>query len=164
MIKTITLISALFLPMVMSAQTVDGNLKINERPKIQITLKNGNVVDLFKQFKEKKYNITFTFSGKDLPVDEEKREVALFTFTTELYKNGKLVKSHKRPPMPFFPAEMHEPVETFDVINVLTYANGDPLKKEYPGKLESGTYVVVLKVEPVGVKGKIDQAEIEVRI
>lgn len=158
------LVAILTFPLFMAAQSVQGEIKMSEKSKSVTTLKSGNAVDLFKQFKEGKYGISFTFKGEDLPVDEEKRGIVLFSFVTEVFKDGKKAGSYKRQPMPFFPGEMLEPVETFDVISALTYANGNPEKSKYPGHLETGKYVIVLKAIPVGAKGKIQEAQFEVQV
>lgn len=140
--------------------SINGAIQINDQSSLELELENGNVVELFKQFKTGKYSIQFNFDGNDLALDDQKRGVVLFTFETEIWQNGKLLKSIKRAPMPFFPGEMLEPVETFDIIHLLTYVQGNPAKKEFPGKLEKGTYTLVLRATGQGVKGEIKQAKL----
>ena len=138
------------------AQQVNGKLLINNSSKIEIKLNDGNAVELFKQFKIGTHQIKFIFEGKGLPVDEQKRQIALVAFETTLFKNGKQIGSIKRQPMPFFPGEMLEPVEAFDIINLLTYAHKDLWASRYPGKVAPGSYEVRLQAHIEVVKGTVD--------
>lgn len=145
--------------------SVNGKMLIKNKSALEIKLKNGNVVDLFKDFKMGKYPINFNFEGFGTPRDEQERGIVLFEFVTELYRNGKLIRAVKREPMPFFPGEMLEPVETFDIISLLTSAQGNPLKNgAYPGKLDKGKYSIKVKAIPLGVSGKIQEVTIVVWI
>lgn len=142
------------------ASQVEGKIQIDGKSTITTELEAGNVVELFKKFKTGNFPIIFSFDGKDLRKDDQGRGVVLFEFETQLYKEGKLIGTIKRAPMPFFPGEMLEPVETFDIIHLLTYAQGNPLRKAYPGKLEKGKYTVVLQANPVGATGTIEKAQV----
>jgi len=146
------------------APQVEGKITIDGKTTLTTELEAGNVVELFKRFKTGNFPIIFSFDGSDLPEDDQGRGVVLFEFNTEIYKEGKLIGAVKRQPMPFFPGEMLEPVETFDIIHLLTYAQGNPLKKEYPGKLEKGKYTIVLSANPVGATGTIEKAQVVVWI
>lgn len=146
------------------APQVEGKIQIDGKSTLTTELEAGNVVELFKKFKTGNYPIVFAFDGKDLPKDDQGRDVVLFEFKTEIYKEGKLIGAVKRQPMPFFPGEMLEPVETFDIIHLLTYAQGNPLKKAYPGQLEKGKYTIVLSANPMGAKGSIEKAQVVVWI
>lgn len=142
-----------------SAPQVEGKITIDGKSSITTELEAGNAVELFKKFKTGNFPIIFAFEGKDLPKDDQGRGVVLFEFETEIYKEGKRIETIKRKPMPFFPGEMLEPVETFDIIHLLTYAQGNPLKKAYPGKLEKEKYTIVLSANPVGATGTIEKAQ-----
>lgn len=146
------------------APQIEGKIQIDGKSTVTTELEAGNVVDLFKKFKTGNFPIIFAFDGKDLPKDDQGRGVVLFEFKTEIYKEGKLIGAVKRKPMPFFPGEMLEPVETFDIIHLLTYAQDNPLKKAYPGKLEKGKYTIVLSANPVGATGTIEKAQVIVWI
>ncbi|KQC34536.1 hypothetical protein AAU57_05750 [Nonlabens sp. YIK11] len=128
---------------------------MNNSSKIEIKLKDGNAVDLFKQFKMGTHQIKFIFEGKGLPRDEQKRQIALVEFQTTLFKNGKQIGAVKRQPMPFFPGEMLEPVEAFDIINLLSTTASKFSSSSYPGKVAPGTYEVRLTAKMIGVKGEI---------
>ncbi|WP_290567882.1 MULTISPECIES: hypothetical protein [unclassified Leeuwenhoekiella] len=144
---------------------VVGQLLVNGKSSVEIRLNEGNVVDLFKNFKTGKHQIQFNFKGAGLAKDQEGRGVALFTFVTEIYKDGKLMRSVKREPLTFFPGEMLEPVEAFDVIPLLTFAQGNPLENgAYPGKLTKGKYLIKIKAIPMGSSGKIEEANLIVWI
>ena len=144
---------------------VAGQLLVNGKSSVELRLNQGNVVDLFKNFKTNKHQIQFVFKGAGLPKDQQGRGVALFSFVTEIYKDGKLMRSVKREPLTFFPGEMLEPVEAFDVIPLLTFAQGNPLEKGvYPGNLTKGKYLVKIKARPMGSSGKIEEANLIVWI
>ncbi|WP_124980243.1 hypothetical protein [Nonlabens xiamenensis] len=147
----------------MWAQKVDGRLSIDQLREIKIELKNANAVDLFKQFKEGKHQIVFTFKAEGLAIDNQKRQVALVEFETQVYKNGKLIGFRKRAPMPFFPGEMLEPVETFDIINLLMKA-GTSSKSSYPGQLASGHYEIKILARTIDAVGEIAPASLVVHI
>lgn len=152
------------IPLNQKAQ-VAGELLVNGKSSVEIRLTEGNVVDLFKNFKTGKHQIQFNFKGSGLAKDHEGRGVALFTFVTEIYKDGKLMRNVKREPLVFFPGEMHEPVEAFDVIPLLSFAQGNPLENGiYPGKLTKGKYLVKIKAIPMGSSGKIEEANLIVWI
>lgn len=142
------------------APQVEGKIQIDGKSTLTTELEAGNVVELFKKFKTGNFPIIFAFDGKDLPKDDQGRGVVLFEFETEIYKEGKRIGAVKRKPMPFFPGEMLEPVEAFDIIHLLTYAQGNPLKKEYPGKLEKDKYTIIIKANPVGATGTIEKAQL----
>lgn len=146
------------------APQVEGKITIAGKSTLTTELEEGNVVEFFKKCKTGDFPIIFSFDGNDLPKDDQGRGIVLFEFETEIYKDGKLLGAIKRKPMPFFPGEMLEPVETFDIIHLLTYAQGNPLKTTYPGKLEKGKYTLVLHANPVGAKGSIEKAQVVVWI
>ncbi|MFC4633609.1 hypothetical protein ACFO3O_06800 [Dokdonia ponticola] len=146
------------------APQVEGKITIDGKSTLTTELEEGNVVEFFKKCKTGNFPIIFSFDGSDLPKDDQGRGIVLFEFETEIYKDGKLLGAVKRKPMPFFPGEMLEPVETFDIIHLLTYAQGNPLKNEYPGKLEKGKYTIVLSANPVGATGTIEKAQVVVWI
>ncbi|XLS29439.1 hypothetical protein ACJD0Z_01140 [Flavobacteriaceae bacterium M23B6Z8] len=144
-----------------NAQEVNGKISISKKSAFEIEVKDGNVVEVFKNFKEGKYPIIFAFEGKNMPKDNEGRGVVLFSFETSLFANGRMVSKNLRAPMPFFPGEMLMPVETFDFIHQLTFANGkEAVFEAYPGKIGKGTYKIVIKAIPVNSKGSIEEVSI----
>ncbi|WP_397301361.1 hypothetical protein [Nonlabens ulvanivorans] len=137
------------------SQSVDGKLLINNSSKIEIKLKDGNAVELFKQFKIGTYQVKFIFESKGLPLDEQNRQVALVEFETTLFKDGKQIGTVKRKPMPFFPGEMLEPVESFDIIHLLSKTGSKLSTTAYPGKVPPGKYEVRISANVIGDKGTI---------
>ena len=99
------------------AQYVQGEIKVKEQSKLEISLKSNKAVNLFADFRENKFPIQFVFTGNSLPLNSDKKIVVSFVFTTTLKKDGKVIASSKRSPMPFFPGDMFMPVETFDFIS-----------------------------------------------
>lgn len=162
--KNIIFILCLFIATAVQAQKVNGKLLINKASQIELKLKDGNAVELFKQFKTGDYQVQFSFDASGAPVDEQKRQIVLFTFETAIYQNGKLLGAVKRKPMPFFPGEMLEPVEAFDIIALLSEVQGDPQKAPYPGKLKNGTYKIVIKAIPNNANGYISSAAVVIFI
>lgn len=146
-------------PLTKKAKTVvNGSIYIKNLKSGKVQLKEGNVVGLFKDFKTGKYPIHFSFEGKNLRKDEQGRDIVLIQFETEIYRNKKSIRKVVRSPMPFFPGEMLEPIEAFDIIHLLTYAQGDPFENtDYPGQLDKGTYTIVLRAKPLGADGEIKE-------
>jgi len=64
--------------------------------------------------------------------------------------------------MPFFPGDMFIPVETFDFISMLSYLkeNSDTTVSEIP----KGNYEIILEAKPVGVKGEISEAKLNLKL
>ena len=135
------------------AQLVQGEIKINEQSKAEITLKSNKIVNLYADFREKKYQINFVFTGVDIPQNSEKQDVVQFVFNTIVKRDGKVLGNIKRTPIPFFPGDMLMPVETFDFISILSnlQTNGNDKVSELP----KGNYEVILEAKPLGVKGDI---------
>ncbi len=144
------------------AQYVQGEISVKEQSKLEIILKSNKAVNLFADFRENKFPIQFTFTGNSLPLNSDKKAVVSFVFTTTLKKDGKIITTSKRSPMPFFPGDMFMPVETFDFISMLSYLkdNTDDAVSEIP----KGNYEIILEAKPVAVKGEISQARISVKI
>lgn len=138
------------------AQSVKGEILISEKSNTEIKLGTNKAVDLYATFREQKIPILFRFKGTDIPLNEEKKEVVEFVFTTILKKDGKVIKKQKREPMPFFPGDMLMPVETFDFISLLS-DNGKN-SRDNVSKMEPGKYEIILEVKPVNIKGQISPA------
>jgi hypothetical protein len=135
------------------AQLVQGELKINDKNKTEINLKSNKIVNLYADFREKTHQINFVFTGIDLPQNNEKQEVIQFVFNTTIKKDGKILGSMKRSPTPFFPGDMLMPVETFDLISILS--NIQTNTNDKVSEIPKGNYEVILEAKPIGVKGEI---------
>ncbi len=122
MIKTRTIIALLLLSTVFTihAQTIKGKLTLNGKPKSELNLETNSAVQLFKEFKTGKYQLKFSFDGKDLPTNIYKEQIVFFEFKTEVFRDGKLVKNIiRKQPIPYFPGEMNIPAEAFDFVSIL---------------------------------------------
>ncbi|MDD3005791.1 hypothetical protein, partial [Flavobacterium sp.] len=135
------------------AQLVQGEMKINEQSKVEITLKSNKIVNLYADFREKKHQINFVFTGIDIPQNSDQQEVVQFVFNTTVKKDGKVLGNIKRNPIPFFPGDMLMPVETFDFISILS--NLQTNANDKVSELPKGNYEVILEAKPLGVKGNI---------
>lgn len=144
------------------AQLVQGEIKISEQSKVEIILKSNKIVNLYADFREKKYPIHFVFTGIDIPNNSEKQEVVQFVFNTIVKKDGKVLGNIKRSPIPFFPGDMLMPVETFDFIAILS--NIQTNSNERISEIPKGNYEVILEAKPLGVKGEIQSARIFIKI
>lgn len=144
------------------AQLVQGEVKINEQSKAEITLKSNKIVNLYADFREKKHQINFIFTGIDIPQNSDKQEVVQFVFNTTVKKDGKVLGSIKRNPIPFFPGDMLMPVETFDFISILS--NIQTNSNETISEIPKGNYEVILEAKPLGVKGDIQSARIFIKL
>lgn len=160
--NAITLIVLLATGFISQAQLVQGEVKINEQAKAEITLKSNRIVNLYADFREKKHQINFVFTGIDIPLNADKKEVVQFVFNTTVKREGKVLGNIKRSPMPFFPGDMLMPVETFDFISILSnlQTNGNDKVSEIP----KGNYEIILEAKPLGVKGEIQSARIFIKI
>jgi hypothetical protein len=136
-----------------NAQLVQGELKINETSKAEIALKGNKAVNLYADFRENKFPIHFVFTASDVPLNSDKKEVVQFVFSTTVKKDGKTMGTIKRSPMPFFPGDMLMPIETFDVISVLS--NIQTNTPETVSEIPKGNYEIILEAKPIGVKGQI---------
>ena len=135
------------------AQLVQGGLKIKEQSKVELEIKGNKAVNLYAAFRENNYPIHFIFTGIDIPVNSDKKEVVQFVFTTTVKKDGKVIGNMKRAPIPFFPGDMLMPVETFDFISILSNikTNGNDSMSEIP----KGNYEILIDAKPLGIKGEI---------
>jgi hypothetical protein len=136
-----------------NAQLVQGELKINETSKAEIALKGNKAVNLYADFRENKHKINFVFTTSDVPLNSDKKQVVKFVFTTTIKKEGKVLGSMKRAPIPFFPGDMFMPIETFDVISMLS--NLQTNTPETVSEIPKGNYEIILEAKPIGVKGQI---------
>lgn len=144
------------------AQLVQGELKINNQSKAELTIKSNKAVNLYADFRENKYKINFVFTGTDIPLNADKKEVVQFVFNTIIKKDGKVIGSMKRAPIPFFPGDMFMPVETFDFISMLSnlQTNGNEAISEIP----SGSYEISIEAKALGVKGEIIPARFFIKL
>ena len=135
------------------AQLVQGELKIKEQSKLELTVQSNKAVNLYADFRENKYPIQFAFTGNSIPVNSDKKVVVQFVFTTIVKRDGKVVGTTKRNPIPFFPGDMLMPVETFDFISILSNLqnNSEVNNSEIP----KGNYEIILEAKALGVKGEI---------
>lgn len=160
--NTFTLLILVATSFFVQAQLVQGELKINESSKSEITLKSNRIVNLYADFREKKHQIHFVFTGIDIPQNADKKEVVQFVFNTIVKREGKVLGNIKRSPIPFFPGDMLMPVETFDFISILsnlqTNSNGNI------SEIPKGNYEIILEAKPLGVKGEIQSARIFIKI
>lgn len=156
--KTIMLVSLLCLSVAMQtqAQLVQGVLKVKEQSKVELNGNNGKAVNLYAEFRENKYPILFSFSCVDVPVNDEKKEVVQFVFTTTVKRDGKVLGTAKRSPIPFFPGDMFMPVETFDFISILANLQSNTL--DHNSEIPKGNYEITIEANAVGVKGKVQPA------
>lgn len=144
------------------AQLVQGEIKINEQSKAEITLKSNKIVNLYADFREKKHQINFVFTGVDITPNSDKKEVVQFVFSTTVKKDGKTIGSMKRAPIPFFPGDMFMPVETFDFISILSNLQTNTSDKV--SEIPKGNYEVILEAKPLGVKGEISSLRMYLKV
>ena len=98
--KKIITSAMLFLAFNGFAQLVQGEINIKEQSKMELTSKSNKAVNLFADFRENKYPIHFAFTTTDVPLNSDKKEVVQFVFSTTVKKDGKIIGSIKRSPMP----------------------------------------------------------------
>jgi len=144
------------------AQLVQGEIKINEQSKTEISLKSNKIVSLYVAFREQKHKINFVFTGTDLPMNEEKQEVVQFVFNTIVKRDGKVLGNSKRSPIPFFPGDMLMPVETFDFISILS--NIQTNTNDKISEIPSGSYEIILEAKALNIKGDIAPARFYLKI
>lgn len=144
------------------AQLIQGEIKINEQSKTEISLKSNKIVNLYANFREQKHKINFVFTGTNLALNEEKQEVVQFVFNTIVKKNGKIIGNLKRNPIPFFPGDMLMPVETFDFISILS--NIQTNSNDKISEISSGNYEIILEAKALGIKGEIAPARFFLKI
>lgn len=140
------------------AQLVQGELKIKEQSKLELTVQSNKAVNLYANFRDNKYPIQFAFTGNSIPVNSDKKVVVQFVFTTIVKRDGKVVGTTKRNPIPFFPGDMLMPVETFDFISILSNLqnNSEVNNSEIP----KGNYEIILEAKAMGVKGEINPVKL----
>ena len=160
--KKIITSAMLFLAFNSFAQLVQGEINIKEQSKIELTAKSNKAVNVFADFREKKYPIHFVFTATDVPLNSDKKEVVQFVFSTTIKKDGKTIGTIKRSPMPFFPGDMLMPIETFDVISVLS--NIQTNTPETVSEIPKGNYEIILEAKALGVKGEIKPVRLFLKI
>lgn len=144
------------------AQTVKGGLFLNEKATADISLSSNKIVNLYADFRQGKHPLLFQFQGSDLVANSEKQTVVSIVFVTSIKKDGKLIASSKRAPIPFFPGNMFMPVETFDFISLLS--NLQTNSSNNVSAIGAGTYEILLEAKPLFVKGGIDPLQIFVTV
>jgi len=145
----------------------EGNLTVNGKSKLSITLENPYVVNLFKDFKMGKYKFNFAF-GADYPKEKDRPEFSFFTFKTTVKYNGKIIKTLERKPMTYIPGgDMFLAPETFDFIYILSTIKQDGLTNtSNTGALPSGNYQIILEAIDTAYKknNQIDKMLIELKV
>ncbi|WP_276977930.1 hypothetical protein [Flavobacterium filum] len=144
------------------AQLVQGEIKVKEQSKIELQARNNLAVNLYADFRENKYPIQFSFTGNAIPLNSDKKMVVQFVFSTTVKKDGKVVGTIKRNPIPYFPGDMFMPVETFDFISILS--NLQLNTEETVSEIPKGNYEIILEAKPVNVKGEITSARLFLKI
>jgi hypothetical protein len=144
------------------AQLVQGELKIKEQSKVELNLKGNNAVNLYAAFRENNYPIHFIFTGVDIPLNSDKKEVVQFVFSSTIKRDGKIVGNTKRTPIPFFPGDMLMPVETFDFISMLSNLQTNPNDKV--SEIPVGNYEITLEAKALGVKGTISSLRLFLKV
>lgn len=154
--KLFTYLSLFIFSTILTAQNIEGSISINEKSSYTIDLSSNKAVELYAEFRNNKYPILFQFKGIDIPLNDQKQEVVLINFKTTLKHNGNLVGQVERQPIPFFPGDMLMPIETFDVISLLTKISDTA--PHALSTLPKGSYEVIIEAQSPGVKGKIQPA------
>ena len=144
------------------AQLIQGAINVNGQTRLELSTRSNKAVNLYSDFRENKYPVHFNFTGTDIPLNDEKREVVQFVFNTTVRKDGKVVGSFKRNPIPFFPGDMFIPVETFDFISILS--NLQTNSHEKVSEIPSGSYEILLEAKAVGIKGDIKPMRLLIKI
>lgn len=144
------------------AQLVQGELKIKEQSKVELNLKGNNAVNLYAAFRENNYPIHFIFTGVDIPLNSDKKEVVQFVFSSTIKRDGKIVGNTKRTPIPFFPGDMLMPVETFDFISILSNLQTNPNDKV--SEIPAGNYEITLEAKALGAKGTISSLRLFLKV
>lgn len=161
--KNLLLSSIAFLfTMVGVSQTVEGSIKINEKSNFSIELKSNKAVDLYVAFRNNEYPILFRFTGKDIPLNDQKQEVIPINFKTTVKYNGKIAGQIVRQPMPFFPGDMWMPVETFDFISILSTIQNNDLNQI--ATMPVGNYEITIEAQTNKIKGKIQPLLISFKV
>ena len=160
--KKIIILTIVFFTIQTQAQLVQGELKIDENSKAELSFKGNKAVNLYADFRENKHKINFVFTTTDIPLNSDKKEVVQFVFSTTVFKNGKNIGTMKRSPMPFFPGDMLMPIETFDFISILSnlQTNAEDKISEIP----AGSYEIIIEAKPIGTKGNISSARFFLKI
>ena len=160
--KKHTLFLFIFIQFSALAQLVQGEIKVKEQSKIELQARNNLAVNLYADFRENKYPIQFSFTGNAIPLNSEKKMVVQFVLTTTVKKDAKVVGTTKRNPIPFFPGDMFMPVETFDIISLLS--NLQDNSEDSISEIPKGSYEIILEAKPQNVKGKIASARLFLKI
>ncbi len=144
------------------AQLVQGELKVKEQSKLELTVSSNKAVNLYADFRENKYPIQFAFTGNSIPVNSDKKVVVQFVFTTTVKKDGKVIGTTKRNPIPFFPGDMFMPVETFDFISIRSNLQNN--SEDNISEILKGNYEILLEAKPINMKGEIASARLFLKI
>ncbi|MFC5284413.1 hypothetical protein [Pedobacter alpinus] len=159
--KLVIIFSIIAASLSVKAQSISGAIKIKEQSKVEIQAKNNKVVSIYATFRENQYPILFSLKGADLPYNSEKQQVVNIQFITTVKKDGKIIASIPRKPIPFFPGDMLMPVETFDFISILSSIQKNGLDKV--SEIPAGNYEIVLEAKVSEVKGEISPLSLFVK-
>lgn len=143
------------------AQSISGAIQIKEQSKIEIQAKSNKVVSIYAAFRENQYPILFSFKVSNSPYNSEKQQVVNIQFITTVKKDGKVIVSIPRKPIPFFPGDMLMPVETFDFISILSSLQKNDLDKV--SEIITGNYEIILEAKALEVKGEISSLSLFIK-
>jgi len=146
-------IAMLFIAAAASAQTIGGNIYLNNF-KSGATFQELTPVQLFKQFKDNKISLGFTLKSNS--------EIVLFDMKTTVKHKGAVINSSTRPGWPWLPGDLFVPAEAFDFIPMLQklMARGTPTVTFLP----AGEYEIIMQMVPSAgqdVKGSIMPATLK---
>lgn len=141
------------------SQQVSGKLTVNNDSRAYLKIGDiageSQVVNLFKDFKQDKHKIKFSFQGK-YPTGQDKLEFSFFKFKTTVKYNGKTIKSMEREPMPYIPGDMWLPAEAFDFVSILAMHGQEGMGyRENTGEMQKGEYEITLEAIPMKTEGTI---------
>lgn len=136
------------------AQEINGKILINQLETYHIEFEGQEVVKLYAQLRVKDFSINFQFEGNNMPLTNDGKQVSLIQFNTIVKFNGREIANFKRNPMPFFPGSMFMPIETFELISLLTLGN-DRKGSIANQKLQPGKYEVILEAKSLDATGNI---------
>lgn len=129
---------------VIFAQTIEGKMAITGFPRDGV-IKEVVPVDLFKSFKEGKYQVSFSYKAEGMG----SRGIVLFDMKTTVKKDGTTIHTSTRKGWPWLPGDMYVPIEAFEVIPTLhSISNERSLSIKSRGNLPPGKYEISLEMVP----------------
>lgn len=144
------------------AQSIQGELTLNGKSKVQLELETNSVTAIFKELNAKNEVLALQFETNNISTNGYGETIVFFDFVTRVKKNGELIKEVKREqPFPFLEGQVSVTTETFDFIPVLSGIDGNNTKDpERFGTIPEGEYNIELQAVPKGFKGAIHPLEI----